>query len=125
MRGKIMLGWGRWLAPLPAAFWRRRVAGRERLLARHLGFMSEEHHRVRNLAVREIANTGRPLAAATIAEKLGLGLERVTAILDQLQAAMTFLHQEPAGQVLWAYPVTAAPTPHQVELADGRSFHAA
>lgn len=125
MAERVFLGWGRHMLPFPAALWRRRVRGRVRQIKAHLEFMGGDHHRVRNLAVLEVARTGRPLPAQDMARRLGLPLERVEAILRQLQARMTFLFRNPAGEVLWAYPFTAEPTPHRLSLDGGQEVFAA
>jgi hypothetical protein len=35
---------------------------------------------------------------------------------------MTFVYRNPAGEVAWAYPVTAAETPHQITFPDGKQI---
>jgi hypothetical protein len=38
---------------------------------------------------------------------------------------MTFLFRNPMGEVAWAYPVTAEPTPHHVTFSTGERTFAA
>ncbi|MFH1036360.1 MAG: hypothetical protein V1806_17825 [Pseudomonadota bacterium] len=125
MAKRILLGWGRWLLPLPEGLWRRRVANHVHQLEAHLGFMTPEHHRVRNLAVRSIADSGQPLAVDSIVQTLGLAPARVAAILGDLERHLTFLFRDAQGAVSWAYPVTSQATPHRVALDSGREVFAA
>ena len=90
-----------------------------------LGFMSEEHHRVRNFAVRELPVVGEPLSTEFISERLGLPVDRVRAILDELEQRMTFLYTGGRGAVVWAYPVTVEATPHHVTFSTGEQVYSA
>jgi hypothetical protein len=108
------------MLPIPSWIWQRQVQG-----GAHLGFMSEEHHRVRNFCVTEIPRVGQPLAPEFIAEKLQLSPARVVAILDDLEKHMTFLYRDVEGTVEWAYPVTAARTPHRIAFGTGERINAA
>jgi hypothetical protein len=125
MDNKLLLGLGRWMLPIPAALWQRGVARDARHLGASLGFMSPEHHWVRNLAVREIMRTGQALAAPVISQVLGLTPARTEEILEDLERRMTFLFRDAQGAVSWAYPVTAEETPHRVEFETGEQVHAA
>jgi hypothetical protein len=49
----------------------------------------------------------------------------VSLILDELESRMTFLCRRGGDDVVWAYPVTAEKTPHQVRIDDGKAFSAA
>jgi hypothetical protein len=90
-----------------------------------LGFMSAEHHQVRNFVVREIPRVGKPLPPELIAQGLDLPLDRVKVILDELEAHMSFLFRNEQGEVTWAYPVTADKTPHRLTLNTGEQVYAA
>ncbi len=90
-----------------------------------LGFMTEEHHLVRELAVRELPRVGQPLSAGFIARELDLPAARVETILDDLEEHMTFVCRNTQGEVVWAYPVTVASTPHQVTFSSGERLYAA
>jgi hypothetical protein len=91
----------------------------------HLGFMSEEHHLVREFAVRELPRVGEPLSPEFIAEELNLPVARVKSILDELDKHMTFVCRNTQGAVVWAYPVTAESTPHHVTFSTGEQLYAA
>ena len=45
--------------------------------------------------------------------------------LDELERQMTFLCRRGGESVMWAYPVTAEETPHQVRIDGGAAFSAA
>jgi hypothetical protein len=87
--------------------------------------MTEEHHLVRDFAVRELPRVGEPLQSEFIAQELGLPLARVIAVLDELEKNMTFLYRGDGEAVTWAYPVTVDQTPHQVTFSTGEQIHAA
>jgi hypothetical protein len=87
--------------------------------------MSEEHHLVREFAVKELPRTGKPMPAEFIAGKLDLPLERVGVILADLEEHMTFVCRNEEGAVEWAYPVTASKTPHEVTFSTGERLYSA
>jgi hypothetical protein len=119
MTDTILLGLGRHLLPVPRLLWRPIMRASARRTRAGLGFMSEEHHRVRDYAVRELARAGAPLTADTIAQALSLDPARVRTILDELEAHLTFLFRNERGEVTWAYPVTLEATPHPAHLSTG------
>jgi hypothetical protein len=120
----IRAGFWRFMVPVPRFIWKRQLPSKERQLTAGTSFMSPEHRSVRRYAVEGLARTGRPLPAESIAHGTGLSLERVTAILDDLQQHLTFLFRNEEGAVTWAYPVTVDPTPHHVSLTTGESMYA-
>ncbi len=125
MQDTILVGRGRDLVAIPEAVWHshREEGGHD--AEDTLGFMSADHHRVRNFAVSEIPRLGIPLPPELIAERLGLPAARVTAILEDLERHMTFVFRDPAGAVAWAYPVSAVPTPHRLYYSTGEDGYAA
>jgi hypothetical protein len=118
--GSVLLGQGRQMLRVPHALWQRHLREQDRL-----GFMSEDHHHVRNLVVRELPRAGRPLSPQSIAQRLGLHPERVVQLLEDLERHKTFLFRNEEGAVTWAYPVTVAETPHLAVFDSGESVHAA
>ncbi len=125
MPNNLLMGIGRHMLPIPALVWKRQVAENARAGAASLAFMSEEHHRVRNFVVLDLPRASHPLSPELIAARLNLPLERVKVILDELERNLTFLFRNPAGEVVWAYPVTVEKTPHRVKLSTGDSVYAA
>jgi hypothetical protein len=108
------------MLPLPRPVWQKHVRGGARL-----DFMSEDHHRVRNYAVRELPRIAVPLPPERIAQALDLPLVRVVELLEDLERHMTFLFRDEQGAVVWAYPVTVERTPHRITFDSGEQAYAA
>lgn len=125
MNNNLLLGLMRWVVPVPRVLWQRQVSENARHMDAGLGFMSAEHHQVRNFVVREIPRTGEPLSPEFIAQSLNLSLAQTRLILDDLEKHMTFLFRNDRGAVTWAYPVTVDKTPHRVALSTGEQVYAA
>ncbi len=121
----LLLGVGKYLLPIPRPIWRRQVAQAGPKIRAALGFMSPEHHAVRNFVVTELPRLGRPLSPEYISRRLSLPLARVNTILDELEKNLTFLFRNPQGAVAWAYPVTTDQTPHHVAFSTGEQINAA
>jgi hypothetical protein len=120
MDNNLLLGFKKFTVPIPRMIWQRRVQG-----GAQLGFMSEEHHRIRNYVVTELPREGRPLSPECIAQALELPLSQVIDILVDLEQHMTFLFRDKQGAVQWAYPVTVDQTPHQITFSTGECVNAA
>ena len=125
MNNSLLLGVWRLMVGLPEPLWQREVARQARDTVESLGFMSKDHHRVRDFAVRELPRVGHPLSPDYIAAELGLPLNRTRAILDELERNMTFLYRGDGESVTWAYPVTVDRTPHRVTFSNGDQVYAA
>jgi hypothetical protein len=125
MSGRLLMGLGRHIIPVPRMLWQWQVRRGAQRTEGHLGFMSEEHHLVRDFVVRELPSVGKPLSPEFIAGKLDLPVARVETILDELEKHMTFVCRDTEGAVAWAYPVTAERTPHQVTFSTGEQVYAA
>ena len=119
MKDTLLLGLGRHMLPMPRLLWQRSMRAGARKSRAGLRFMTEDHHRIRDYVVLQLAPAGVPLAAETIAEELDLDLARVRSILDELEAHMTFLFRNERDEVTWAYPVTLEETPHRAHLSTG------
>jgi hypothetical protein len=120
MKNRALLGLRHFMIPLPGWLWKAvvaREAGQDRLLP-------QEHHRVRDFVVREM-HRDEPLSPAYIGQKLNLPVERVTAILDELEKGMVYLYRQDREIVDWAYPVTADRTPHHLTYSTGEQGNAA
>lgn len=127
MTNRLLIGLGRHIIPIPIprALWQRQVQKGAQRTTADLGFMSEEHHLVREFVVRELPRLGEPISPEFIAEELNLPVDRVKSILDELEEHMTFVCRNTQGAVAWAYPVTAETTPHRVTFSTGERVHAA
>ena len=123
MSDRLLMGLGRYMLPIPGLLWKRQVLATARRIQKGLRFMTEEHHLVRDFVVRELPGAGEPLAPEFIAGKLGLGLERVQGILNQLEKRLIFLFSNEQGAVTWAYPVTVDTTPHHATFSTGEEAY--
>ncbi len=119
MANTLRLGIGRRMIPIPPMIWQRVIRAGGRKARASLAFMSEDHHRVRDHAVLELARTGAPLSPEAIAAALDIELPRVATILDELEKHMTFVFRSDGRNVTWAYPVTVEETPHHARFSTG------
>lgn len=90
-----------------------------------LAFMSQDHHRVRDFVVVQLARIGAPLTPEFIAEGLRIQVDRVTAILAELEANLFFLVRNDSGAVSWAFPITSDATVHHLTFSTGEQIFAA
>ncbi|MDH3258006.1 MAG: hypothetical protein OEM19_00885 [Deltaproteobacteria bacterium] len=118
-------GLWRLMLPIPEALWQKRISAVGRRIEAELAFMEEDHRRVHHFVVRELPRIGRPLPVEFVSENLDISVERVAAILDELDSRMLFLLKNSEGSVLWAYPGTAEKTPHHVTFSTGEKIYAA
>ena len=125
MTSKLLIGLGSRMIPVPRMLWQWQVRRRAAETKAHLGFMSEEHHLVREFTVRELPRVGEPLSPEFIAEELDLPIDRVKSTLGELDKHMTFVCRNAQGAVVWAYPVTVECTPHHVTFSTGEQVYAA
>ncbi len=125
MHDSLLMGIGRHMIPVPRFIWLRQVSRGARRLKESLGFMSEDHHRIRYYVVRELPRRAAPILPEYISQQLGLPLARVNTVLEDLEKNLTFLFRNSQGAVAWAYPVTADRTPHRVAFSTGEQIYAA
>ena len=121
---RILLGVGRRMVPVPECLFRPMVQRDTKKLSKR-PVLEPDERRVQHFAVREIPRRREPIAPEVFAEELDLSLDEVSLILDELERRMTFLCRRGGDDVVWAYPVTAAETPHQVRMDGGEAFSAA
>jgi hypothetical protein len=60
-----------------------------------------------------------------ISARLKMEEGRVIEILDELERRLIFLFRPGGRDVVWAYPVTAEPTPHKLTFSSGERLWAA
>ena len=126
MDDRILIGRGKQIHTVPAATWRKHLEAARSHAPNRLSFMTVDHHRVRNFVVRELPhNQGRPLRPEDISRRLDLPLDRVVVLLAELQQRLFFLVLNDAGDVSWAFPVTAERTPHSLRFSSGEEIWAA
>lgn len=123
MSERFFLGVSRYMVPLPTPVWQRLIRANGRKVRAGLGFMTADHHRIRNLVVLELPRLGAPIPPAWIADRLDLPLDRVISVLDELEKHLTFLFRNEAGAVSWAYPVTVDETPHRARFSTGEEAY--
>ena len=126
MQDRVLLGFWRALVSVPRVLWRGEIAkAAQTTRARVARLVSDDHRRVQHFCVRELPRLGVPLRPEVIATGVGLPLERVKVLLDDLEAGLTFLYRNRAGAVHWAYPVTTDETLHRVTFSTGEQIYAA
>ena len=125
MTDTAMMGIWQFIVPIPGKLWKEQIPKLAKQVVADPGFMSEEHSVVHRFVVSELPRVGEPLSPGFIAKELGLTIERVTAILDELEKHMTFLYRNNGEAVVWAYPVTIEETPHHITFSTGEQLYAA
>jgi hypothetical protein len=125
MSDALRLGLGPLLVPVPGLVWKRQVRAGAARLERLLASLSPDHRRVRNFVVDELTRHGRPIGPDHVARELQLPVERVRRLLEELEAKLLFLFRDGEGAVEWAYPFTAAATPHRLLFDGGEEAFAA
>jgi len=125
MGERVLIGRGREIVEIPRQEWEQGLTGKVHAIRARRGFMSAEHHLLRNFAVTELPRFGRPMPPEFISGKLGLPLERVNSLIEELEKNLTFLYRNEKGEIAWAYPVTVAQTPHKATFNTGEKLHAA
>ena len=122
---KVLLGLNRYMVPLPFSVFTRLAARDVRKTKRVLGGLDAEHRRVHHFVVRELPRLAAPMPPEHIADGLELEEPRVTEILDELERRLIFIFRPGGREVVWAYPVTAEPTPHRLAFSSGERLWAA
>jgi hypothetical protein len=125
MKKSPLLGLWKQMLRIPGLIWQAEVTHNAEKGHNRIGFMSADHHKVRDFVVLEIPRRGKPIPAEDIASGVNLPLQRTQEILDELERGMTFLFRNEKGEVVWAYPVTAEPTPHRIHFSSGEQIYAA
>ena len=125
MTETILLGRSREMTTMPRSDWEAGLAQLPERMKERLAFMSEDHHRLRYFVVSELPRRASPLAPELLARELGLPLEKVGAILDELEKNLFFLTRDGQGAVNWAFPLTVERTPHQLSFSSGERLYAA
>ena len=122
---KVLLGFRRLMLPVPWGLFRRllpRMAGKTR---RVLGGLNHEHRQVHHFVVRELPRLATPMPPDFIAENLEMNVDQVVEILDELERRLIYLFRPDGRDVVWAYPITAEPTPHRLAFSSGERLWAA
>jgi hypothetical protein len=120
-----MAGVWRHILRLPPGIAKKKVGQLGKRARAEVGALSAEHRSVHHFVVRELPRFGEPMPPQFIAESLGIPLAAVTTVLAELEAKRAFLFRNEEGEVVWAYPVTAEPTPHRIKFRSGETLYAA
>jgi len=121
----ILRGRGNQITPIPRQVVENHLLRLPEHFQARLAFKTEAHHQVRYFVVRELPRLGQSIGAETISRELGLPLEQVSQILDELEKNLFFLVRDEGGAVCWAYPVTVEETPHRIRFNSGERLYAA
>jgi hypothetical protein len=122
---RVLLGFKRHMLPIPWGLFRRAVPREARRTGRALGGLDEEQRQVHHFVVRELPRLGQPMSPDYVAAALQMDEARVVEILDELERRLIFLFRPLGRDVVWAYPVTAEPTPHRLAFSSGERLWAA
>jgi hypothetical protein len=122
---KVLLGIKRHMLPIPEALFRRAMKAGTRKTYRALGGLDEEQRRVHHFVVRDLPRLAEPMPPEHIAGALEMDLDRVIEIVDELERRLIFLFRPGGRDVVWAYPVTVAETPHHMAFSTGERLNAA
>ena len=122
---RVLLGSKRRMLPIPWFLFTWILRRGARKTKKALGGLDDEHRRVHHFVVKELPSLARPMAPDFIADRLKLDKQRVIQILDELERRLIFLFRPEGRDVVWAYPITAEPTPHRLTFSSGERLWAA
>jgi hypothetical protein len=121
----VLFGIKQHMLPIPWFLFMKTLRHAAKKTKRVLGGLDDEHRRVHHFVVKRLPILGRPMPPQFIAEHLQMETARVIRILDELERRLMFLFRPGGRDVVWAYPVTAEPTPHKLTFSSGERFWAA
>ncbi len=126
MKNSALLGIGRFMIPLPRIIWQKLISkGAQKIEKFTRDLKSKEEYRnFYEFVVRELPREGKPLSPEFIGQQLNMPVARVNVMLDTLEKNL-WLFREGQEAVVWAYPVTAAKTPHYLTFSTGEKVYAA
>src|ERR1043166_4504624 len=125
MEEKILLGREQNIIEFPAGTWKGHLTQVPEHSQSRLSFMTDAHHQIRYFVVKEMASRQKSIEPEFISKQLNIPLEQVNLILAELQEKLFFLVRNEQGAVVWAYPVTVEPTPHELSFASGERLYGA
>jgi hypothetical protein len=97
MKNSALLGLGRYMIPIPRLIWSGLIARAARKeTARLASIRSWAHHLVHDFVTREIPQVREPISPEFIGQRLEMPIDRVNAILDELEKKLILFR---AGQV--------------------------
>ena len=121
----VLLGFKHRMVPIPWFLFIRVLKRGAEKNKRVLGGLDDEHRRVHHFVVKKLPSLARPMPPDYIADGLKLEEARIIKILDELERRLIFLFRPGGRDVVWAYPLTAEPTPHKLAFSSGERLWAA
>ena len=121
----VLLGFRRHMVPIPEALFRRAAKSDAGKTHRLLGGLDDQQRRVHHFVVRDLPRLAEPMPPEHIAAALEMDVDRVIEIVDELERRLIFLFRPGGRDVVWAYPVTVAETPHWMAFSTGERLNAA
>lgn len=122
---RVLLGFNHRMIPIPWFVFTRILQREAKKTKRILGGLDKEQRRVHRFVVKNLPGLARPMPPDYIADRLKLDKQRVIQILDELEQRLIFLFRPEGHDIVWAYPVTAEPTPHKLAFSSGERIWAA
>ena len=122
---RVLLGFKHLMVPIPWFLFKRILTRGARKTKMVLGGLDDEHRIVHHFVVKKLPSLARPMPPDFIADRLKLDKQRVSQILDELERRLIFLFRPEGRDVVWAYPITAEPTPHRLTFSSGERLWAA
>jgi hypothetical protein len=122
---RVLLGFKHKMVPIPWFLFTKMLRRGATKTKRILGGLDDAHRRVHHFVVKMLPSLARPMPPDFIAEGLNMNEARVIQILDELERRLIFLFRPGGQDVVWAYPITAEPTPHRLAFSSGERLWAA
>jgi len=116
----VLTAHGRDFERKPAVEWQAAVRRATDKMRQRLDFMTAAHHAVRTYVVRGLAQLQKPHPIVEIAAHVQLTASQVQSIVEELERELFFLASNRAGDVAWAFPLTAHQTAHELKLSTGQ-----
>jgi hypothetical protein len=113
------------MVPIPWAVFKGVASHEAAKTGRVLGGLDDDQRRVHHFVVRDLPRLAEPMTPEHISKTLDMPLKQVIEILDELERRLIFLFRPGGREVVWAYPVTVAETPHRLEFSTGEQINAA
>ena len=122
---RVLLGINHRMIPIPWFLFTILLRNGAKKTKNVLGNLDHEQRRIHHFVVEMLPKITKPMPPEHIAKALNLDINRVIHILDELERRLIFLFRPEGKEVVWAYPVTAEPTPHKLAFSSGERFWAA
>ena len=123
--GRVLLGFKHKMVPIPWFLFTKILRRGANKTKRILGGLDDDHRLVHHFVVKMLPSLARPMPPDFIAEGLNMNEARVIQILDELERRLIFLFRPGGRDIVWAYPITAEPTPHRLAFSSGERLWAA